>query len=369
MMGQACRYLKLWGLFLLFSLSASAQGVSTWLETVHDFGTVKEKVKKLTCTMKMVNTGDSAIVITRAQTTCGCTVAEFTSGAIQPGDTGQVEITYSTRDIPGQFEKKVFVYTNGRPRRTILKVKGNVIGSPTTVNDRYPVAVGPVRLNVGSLPLGEMYRGTSRNAYLSGYNTASDTMLVTVGDIPENLSVHVLPDTVPPGGLFIITVYYNSVTAKEWGLNIDTMNVYATSLHKSATATMGAARIEVTAHVKEDFSKWSDKERRNAPVAEISTDKIDFATVKPNEMVERHFNIRNTGKNKLVIRRLFVPQGEGLTATCDKQKIKEGDKATITVKLDGNAVNGKTLNTFLQLMTNDPYTPQATIRLVGEIKK
>lgn len=369
MKNKVWRYIVLLTLACPFLLNAAAQGVGTWIETTHDFGTFKEEVKTVTCTMKMVNTGDSAMVITRVQSTCGCTVAEFTHEVIQPGDTGCVDITYSARNIPGQFEKKVFVYTSGRPRRTVLTVKGNVIGSPETVNDRYPVAVGPVRLNVGSLPLGEMYRGKPQNAYLSGYNTSSDTMLVTVEDVPGNISAHVLPDTVAPGGLFIISVYYDSAMAKEWGLNIDTLSVYATPLRKSSTAAMGAARINVMAHVKEDFSKWTDKQKRNAPVVEISTDKLDFEEVNPQEAVKRSFSVKNAGKSSLAIRRLFVPQGEGLTVTCDKEEISKGGEATVTVTFDGRSRGDRLLNSRLVVMTNDPYTPQVIVRLVGVLKK
>ena len=62
----------------LVSLAAVAQSVPSWLETTHDFGKFRDSLKSVSTTMRVVNRGDSALVITRVQSNCGCTVAEYT---------------------------------------------------------------------------------------------------------------------------------------------------------------------------------------------------------------------------------------------------------------------------------------------------
>lgn len=346
-----------------------SQGIATWLETVHDFGTFPESEKTVTGIMKMVNTGDSAMIITHVQTTCGCTVAEFSHDAILPGDTALLKVSYDNRGIPGQFEKKIFVYTNGMPRKSVLAITGNVIGSPQTVENKYPVPVGAVRLNTANLPLGEMYKGKTRNAYISGYNTSTDTMLVNVAGCAGNISTHVLPDTVSPGGLFIVSVYYESAWAKQWGLNVDTLNVTARPLHESSSSLMGAAHLYVMAQVKEDFSKLTEKQRKNAPIVEVLTDKIDFETVAAGSSTTRMLTVKNLGKDKLIIRRLFVPDNEGIVANCEKKELKRGQTTSIAVTLNGGNMPGKIVNTQLTIITNDPYTPQTLVRMVGQVGK
>lgn len=348
------------------ALSTWAQGVVTWSETTHDFGNFKEELKTVKCVMPFLNTGDSAIMITRVQPTCGCTAAHFTHGVIMPGERGQIDISYDARNIPGPFSKKIFVYTTGKPHKSVLTIKGNVIGAPETVKDKYPYAVGPVRLNHESLPLGEMYRGKARNAYLSGYNTSTDTMLVGVNHTPRHIAAHVLPDTVTPGGVFIVSVNYESGFAREWGFNVDTLALMATPLHGSPSLS-ASGLLYVMAQVKEDFSKLSDKEKRNAPVATFSTDKVDFGTMTQDTTTERLLTIRNEGKNKLAIRRLFVPEGEGVTVHCGKTELKKGEETTIALIVDSNKVKDKVLNSQLTIITNDPYTPQSTVRLVGQV--
>lgn len=347
------------------ALAATAQSVPSWLETTHDFGKFRDELKTVSATMRVVNTGDSALVISRVQSNCGCTVAEYTRDAILPGDTGRVAVTYSTRNIPGQFEKHVYVYTNGKPRRTTLTVKGCVIGSPETVAERYPFGFGPIRLNSASLPLGEVFRGDSRNAYISGYNTSSDTMTVSAGTRSDYITANVLPDTIEPGGIFIVSVYCSSAGAAEWGLNTDSVTMKAQPLHGTAAYE---GKFNVMLQVKENFSKLSEKQRRNAPVAEISTDKVDFGTLAPNGQVSRTLTVTNRGKDTLRLRRLFVPEGEGITATSDRGALKKGQSATVTVTLNASARHDSVVNTLLTVVANDPYSPQTQVRLVGIVK-
>ena len=81
------------------------------------------------------------------------------------------------------------------------------------------------------------------------------------------------------------------------------------------------------------------------------------------------FTITNKGKSPLVIRRLWAPEGEGITVKADKLELKRGKKATITVTVDPTRQQGNLLNVPLTVMTNDPERARATVRLVGIINK
>ena len=350
---------------LVLALTAMAQGVPTWERTSHDFGKVRDSVKTLTTRIKVVNTGDSALVISRVQSNCGCTVADYTREVLQPGDTGRVTIHYSTRKIPGAFEKKVYVFTNGKPRKSTLTVKGLVIGSPETMADCYPYGFGPIRLNSESLPLGEVVKGSPRSAYISGYNSGEHTMRLRASTRSPFISCNVMPDTVAPGDLFIASVYCNSGKAPLWGLNTDSVTLEA---YDPATGTTLHGNFEVMLVVKEDFSKLSDKQRRNAPAIEVSTAKVDFEVAAPNQPVQRTFTITNRGNDKLQLRRLFVPEGEGITAEANIATLKKGQTATVAVTLNAPQHHDSVVNTYLTIITNDPYTPQTTVRLVGIVK-
>lgn len=356
---------------LVVSVSAfcHAEGVATWLRTTYDFGTFKEELGKVSCEIKMVNTGDDDMHITKVRPTCGCTASAYTLGTIAPGDTATVTLTYNPFGRPGRFDKDVYVYTDGTPERSVLTIKGNVIGSPETINEKYPVSVGALKLNGRIIPFGEITKGKSRTQFLNVYNQSDDTLKAVFSDVPNHIQVDMVPSVVAPGEQATVTVTYHSGKNEEWGLAQDhfTMETLPAS-GVSQNPVAGIGKIETTAILLENFSRLSEKEKANAPIAQLSTQKVDFDRMSADEdLATNHFEITNKGKSKLEIRRIYTLD-KGITINFKKSEIKPGKTETIIVSVDPAAV-GQLLNAKVMVITNDPEHPQQSVRLVGQIIK
>ena len=93
----------------------------------HNFGTFSEKNSRVSCVFSFTNDGDEPLVINQAIASCGCTVPEYTKTPIQPGEKGEIKVTYNgAGKFPGHFKKSITVRTNGAVEMTRLYIEGDM---------------------------------------------------------------------------------------------------------------------------------------------------------------------------------------------------------------------------------------------------
>lgn len=93
----------------------------------HNFGTFSETDPVVTHVFVYTNVGESPLIINQAVATCGCTVPEYTKTPVQPGEKGEIKITYNgTGKFPGHFKKSITIRTNGVIEMTRLYVEGDM---------------------------------------------------------------------------------------------------------------------------------------------------------------------------------------------------------------------------------------------------
>ena len=106
--------------------SAMAQEIK-FDKLTHNFGTFSEKDPVVTCVFTFTNAGDAPLIINQAVESCGCTVPEYTKTPIQPGEKGEIKVTYNgTGKFPGHFKKSITVRTNGKVEMTRLYIEGDM---------------------------------------------------------------------------------------------------------------------------------------------------------------------------------------------------------------------------------------------------
>ena len=92
-------------------------------ETI-DYGKI-DKSSNGTRTFEFTNTGSEPLIISRIQTSCGCTVPKKPEKPIMPGEKGSIEVTYDTKRLGG-FSKVITIYSNAKTARKVIKIKGFV---------------------------------------------------------------------------------------------------------------------------------------------------------------------------------------------------------------------------------------------------
>ena len=98
----------------------------TFEEDGFDFGTVKDG-EMVHHTFKFTNTGEENLVLINVKGSCGCTVPEnWPKNPIQPGGTGEIEVSFDSKNRVGNVVKNVRIEANTDPSITVLKITGVV---------------------------------------------------------------------------------------------------------------------------------------------------------------------------------------------------------------------------------------------------
>ena len=351
-------------LALMMTVQAAAQSAATWRTTTHDFGTFDEKEGKRSCSFVVTNTGDSALLIVGVRSSCGCTVAEHTTEPIAPGSMGTVNVTFTPTGRPGPFEKDVWVHTNSTPNRNRLTIKGVVRGSKETVSRYFPASAGePLHFTTLTMAAGEVKKGQLRNNLTSVYNSGGDTLVITFDNNTSHIKAHASPDTIAPSGVATMTFFFDSRRTPVWGINDDEISIVARRLGQADTVAV--ARASIVTNVVEDFSGMSAEQLAAAPVCSVSTRHLLMRGLVAGTVAQSTIAIENTGKSDLVVRRA-MPLDKAVKCKCDSTLLKPGDKATVTVMVNPDMVEGKLLNSHIEVITNDPYNPRIAVRVVAE---
>ena len=112
----------------LFCLSVQLKAELICDTPVFDFGE-KEEGSIITHTFVLKNTGNSAVVIDRIRTTCGCTVATPSARVVGAGKNVELNASINLSKRTGKQDKKIYICTRDSKQRLELILKG--ISAPT----------------------------------------------------------------------------------------------------------------------------------------------------------------------------------------------------------------------------------------------
>lgn len=97
---------------------------------VHDFGNIVIG-KPLVYTFNFTNTGDAPIIISKVETTCGCTVPEYSKLPIKSGEKGFIKVTLTPTGPAVPISKPITITSNARTTTKVLIIKGVYVEGST----------------------------------------------------------------------------------------------------------------------------------------------------------------------------------------------------------------------------------------------
>jgi len=93
---------------------------------LHNFGKVVIG-KPVTVDFKFTNVGDQPLIVSKVESSCGCTVPEYTQTPVKKGETGLIKVTFNPAGAPLPFSKIVTVSSNAKTSTKVLYIKGETV--------------------------------------------------------------------------------------------------------------------------------------------------------------------------------------------------------------------------------------------------
>lgn len=107
--------------------SATLASLATmdFIDTVFQFGNIQEG-EVVTHEFHFKNNGKRPLIISSAKGSCGCTVADFPTEPMIPGQSGTIKVRFSSAGKTGHQEKNVTILNNSNRGIHLLYLKGDV---------------------------------------------------------------------------------------------------------------------------------------------------------------------------------------------------------------------------------------------------
>ncbi len=356
----------------LFCFSQSQKNGIYFENSSHDFGEVKEGDGPVSTTFEFKNYSSKPVVIVDVKASCGCTTPEWSKDPVQPNEKGFIKASFNPRNRPGTFNKVVTVKTNGTPDIIQLKLKGEVIPKEKGIDDEYPFNIGNLKFEKSHLAFGSVYNNQKEKITTKIYNQGNKPISIDIEKtkLPEYSSLEIDNKTINPKKTSTLTLNYDASKVDDWGFVFENfMLATDDSEEKSNSSNTDGEinpfkRINVSAHIKEDFSSLKEGSKRPSIVFNKTTH--DFGKINQKSEVKTTFEIENKGNATLLIRKTKASCGCTVTKP-EKTELKPGEKTTLNVTFSSGYKKGKQKKS-ITVICNDPANPETHLWIESDIQ-
>jgi len=265
------------------------QAAVSFEKEVHDFGKIKEDAGKVEYRFMFTNTGQTPLIITKVQASCGCTSPSWTEKPILPGQQGFVNAVFDPQNRPGNFNKSITVESNAVNARVVLRIQGEVLAREKTINDIYPRVLGELRLQTNHFSFVTVYTDQVKVDTFKVFNSSENPLKISFTDVPAYVKLKPVPAILKPGEQGIILGEYDGSKVNDWDFITDRIKILVNDQNIENNT------ITISANIRENFSKLTPDQLKNAPKIELDSPNHNFGIVKSPGSYEHTFVLKNSG--------------------------------------------------------------------------
>jgi len=340
-------------------LGQQSKPVIKFEKEIHNFQEIPEDGGKVTHSFRFTNEGEQPLIVHNVKASCGCTSPDWTKQPVKSGEEGYVKATFDPRRRPGNFNKSIIVRSNAKESTVVLRITGKVNPREKTLADIYPREMGDIRLKSSHLSFTKIAPDEVKTEELEIVNVSESPVSIEFDRVPEHVDVKVEPSELAPEQKGKIVATYDAGKKDDWGFVVDRLYL------KMNGESNRRNRLNVSATIEEDFSEWSEEEMANAPAIEVDDRVFDFGEIKQGEKVSHAFELTNTGKSDLILRKIRASCG--CTAIePDETVIPPGESTRVVAEFNSRGISGKQ-NKSVSIYSNDPNRSRLLLRLSGSV--
>jgi len=350
------------GLILTFS-AFSQKPVIDFETKSYDFGKIHEEDGKADYSFTFTNRGNSPLVISRVQASCGCTTPTWTKEPIEPGKTGNILVSYNPVGRPGAFVKSITVSSNATEEQVGLIIKGEVVPK-SVLETNFPATMGNIRLNTKIIQMNNIEKGKTMNKVVQFKNISQENLKLSIDNLPSYMKVSIQPSMLKPNeeGTMIFTL--DTKNCNQWGPINDMVYVNINNERKLSEEF----QLRIFSNIVEDFGSLTIDQKRKSPILAIATRNIDFGTIKAGSKKTAKLKISNNGVNSLEIRRVINNNPE-IFVHHSKMSLSSGKSNYMIIDVNTKTLAEGDYKRTITLQTNDPDNSFIIIALNWKIVK
>lgn len=108
-------------------MMAQGKPIMSFEKQEYNLGTIRFNSKsKIKFVYHFKNTGNAPLIIHRVETSCGCTISEWSRKAVFPGKKGYVNAILDLKGRIGIIRKTLFVYSTASNKAIELHINGMI---------------------------------------------------------------------------------------------------------------------------------------------------------------------------------------------------------------------------------------------------